>query len=83
MDIPEYPFPASSSGLTSLRPYPTPRQSVPPFFSTRDDHPGHLKFPESSLTCPSIDCSVNKFFEKSFLSTSLTKLPWAALSYYY
>ncbi len=79
MDIPEYPFPASSSGLTSLRPYPTPRQSVsPPFFSTRHHHPGHPKFPESSLTCPSIHCSVNKFFENHFFplpETSLT-CPW-------
>ncbi len=30
MDIPEYPFPASSSGLTSLRPYPTPPPSSQP-----------------------------------------------------
>jgi hypothetical protein len=77
MDIPEYPFPASSSGLTSLRPYPpvTPAPQPPQrFFSTRHHHPGHPKFPETSLTCPWIDCSVNKF-ENHFFPLPLPSCP--------
>ncbi len=76
MDIPEYPFPASSSGLTSLRPYPTPRQSAPPPPQTL------LLNPPSSSGSPEISRNfshlpVNWLFgQQIFWNSFLSTCPW-------